>query len=66
MTYQDQRSDDHAEAVRSEPVPVQRRDPDDEQAETEGYHDNADRDGIDEDEEKICYLCNEYPAASAE
>ena len=22
--------------------------------------------GIDEDEEKICYLCNEYPAASAD
>ncbi|GIF70820.1 hypothetical protein [Asanoa siamensis] len=43
MTYQDQRSDDHPEAVLSDPVPVQRTAPDDENLD----HD-ADRDGVDD------------------
>ncbi|SNT65221.1 hypothetical protein SAMN05421812_120143 [Asanoa hainanensis] len=42
MTYQDQRNEDHPEAVRSDPVPVQRSAPDDE------FDDVADRDGIDD------------------
>src|ERR1041384_5755505 len=40
MTYQDQRNDDHPEAVRSDPVPVQRTAPDDDL--------DRDRDGVDD------------------
>jgi hypothetical protein len=42
MTYQDQRNDEHPEAVRSDPVPVQRTAPDDE------VDRDTDRDGIDD------------------
>jgi hypothetical protein len=52
MTYQDQRNEEHPEAVRSEPVPVQRSGAEDDA----GYHDSvdrpadvdADRDGVDD------------------
>ncbi len=42
MTYQDQRNEDHPEAVRSDPVPVQRSAPDDE------FDRDTDRDGVDD------------------
>jgi hypothetical protein len=43
MTYQDQRNEDHPEAVRSDPVPVQRSAPDDEIDERD-----TDGDGVDD------------------
>ncbi|GIF68932.1 hypothetical protein Ais01nite_69670 [Asanoa ishikariensis] len=49
MTYQDQRNEEHPEAVRSDPVPVQRSAPDDElttDTDRDGY--DADGDGVDD------------------